>query len=498
MNPIRRLAGQTLIYGLSSIVGRFLNWLLVPVYTNIFMPAEYGVVTEIYAYVTFLMVVMTYGMETGFFRFAGSEKDINRVYSTSVFSLFTSSTLFIILLWIFSQPVANTLKYSGHPEYIIWLALIVALDAFTSIPFAKLRHQNRPVRFMALKFINIFTNIGANLFFLLLCPWLIKTHHLSFIEAIYSENIGVGYIFISNLIASLVTLIFLIPDILRNSALRSVDFRLLRQMLSYSLPLLIVGFAGMINETLDRILLKYLSPASVNAMEQVGIYGANYKLAILMTMFVQAFRYAAEPFFFSHAKEQNSKQIYADVLKYFVICCLLIFLGVMLYLDIVKYFIGKNYHEGLKIVPVLLFANLFLGIIYNLSFWYKLNNMTRYGAYITIFGAAVTLIANFILIPLLGYVGSAWATFICYFLMMIVSWYYGNKFYPVRYDMRSIGIYLAVSLGLYAVSMLARTSMIVVNLLINTALMFVFVAFVLKRENLIKWFVRKKDISPGH
>jgi O-antigen/teichoic acid export membrane protein len=497
MDPIKRLAGQTVIYGLSSIVGRFLNWLLVPVYTNIFLPAEYGVVTELYAYVTFLMIVMTYGMETGFFRFAESEKDLNRVYSTSLASLFASSTIFILLFWIFSNPVAGLLRYSGHPEYITWLALIVGLDAFTAIPFAKLRQQNRPVRFMVLKFVNIFTNIAANLFFLLLCPWLVKNHHFSFIHYIYSSEVGVGYIFISNLISSLVILLFLIPDIFRNSEFRLVDRSLLRKMLGYSFPLLIVGFAGMINETSDRILLKYFSPVTVNAMEQIGIYGANYKLAILLTMFIQAFRYAAEPFFFSHAKEKNSKQIYSDVMKYFIICGLFIFLGVMLYIDIVKYFIGKNYHQGLKVVPVLLFANLFLGIIYNLSIWYKLNNMTRYGAYITIFGAVVTIILNIILIPVIGYVGSAWATFICYFLMMIVSWYYGNKYFPVKYDLKVIGTYLAVSLALWIISLFVRTKIIGVNLVINSILLMGYILFVMKREKPAELLSKNRNISPA-
>jgi O-antigen/teichoic acid export membrane protein len=268
-------------------------------------------------------------------------------------------------------------------------------------------------------------------------------------------------------------------------------------MLGYSFPLLIVGFAGMINETSDRILLKYFSPVTVNAMEQIGIYGANYKLAILLTMFIQAFRYAAEPFFFSHAKEKNSKQIYSDVMKYFIICGLFIFLGVMLYIDIVKYFIGKNYHQGLKVVPVLLFANLFLGIIYNLSIWYKLNNMTRYGAYITIFGAVVTIILNIILIPVIGYVGSAWATFICYFLMMIVSWYYGNKYFPVKYDLKVIGTYLAVSLALWIISLFVRTKIIGVNLVINSILLMGYILFVMKREKPAELLSKNRNISPA-
>ncbi|MCX6258686.1 MAG: oligosaccharide flippase family protein [Bacteroidia bacterium] len=481
-NPIKQLAGQTVIYGMSSILGRFLNWLLVTLYTNIFLPAEYGIVTELYAYVTFLMIVMTYGMETGFFRFADSNEKMNRVYSTTIASLFTSSTIFIVLLWLFSHPIANIIRYPGHPEYVTWLALIVGLDSFTAIPFAKLRQQNRPIRFMVLKLVNIFINIAANLFFLLLCPWILKNHPGSFIHLVYSPSIGVGYIFISNLIASLATLLILAPDIFRNLKLSDTDLKLLKEMLIYSLPLLVAGFAGMINETLDRILLKYLVADPHDAMRQVGIYGANYKLSILLTMFIQAFRYAAEPFFFSHAKEKNSKDIYADVMRYFVIFGLLIFLGVMLYIDVVKYFIGTKYHEGLKVVPILLLANLCLGIYYNLAIWYKLNNMTKFGAYIAIFGAAITIVANILLIPVLGYVGSAWATFICYFLMMVVSYIYGRKYFPIDYKLKTIGEYFFTAMCIFVASILSRHAPGHINLAINSLLMAGFVYQIVKNE----------------
>ncbi|MCK4662683.1 MAG: polysaccharide biosynthesis C-terminal domain-containing protein [Bacteroidales bacterium] len=483
MNNIKKLAGQTVVYGLGTIIPRVLNYLiLTPFYTRIFLKGEYGVITELYAYVAFLMVLLTYGMETGFFRFSEQEKNPDKVYSTSLISLFITSLLFIILIINFAQPIADLIQYSSNKEYIIWFGIIISCDAFSTIPFARLRQQNKALKFSLIKIFNVSVNIGFNVFFFIICPYLEKHYSFSFIDRIYSKEIGVGYAFISNLIASILTLFLLFKDVIKVKLY--FDFSLLKNILKYSYPLLIVGLAGMINEVADKVFLKYLLPENINAMEQVGIYGANYKLAILMTIFIQMFRFAAEPFFFKQVKEKNPKETYADVMKYFIIFGLFIFLGVMLYMDIVKYFIDDKFHEGLKIVPIVLIANLFLGIFYNLSVWYKINNLTHFGAMIAIFGAIVTIILNIILIPKIGYLGSAYATFVCYLTMMFFSYFLGQHFYKIKYDIKTIVIYFIVALGLYFISVKFEQENEVIKLSINTLLIIVFIITVMFLEKI--------------
>jgi len=482
LGKIKQLAGQTAVYGLSSIIGRLLNYLLVPLYTNIFSTGEYGVVTELYAYLSFLIIVLTYGMETGFFRFWESEKGNLKVYSTSLISLFVSSFVFIVLVIIFSKPIASVLEYNNHSEYVIWLGIIIGFDALTAIPFAYLRQQNKALKFALIKLINILIFIGLNLFFLLLCPLLIK-NGIKIPNWIYSSEVGVGYIFISNMFASVITLILLIPTM---KIKFSFDAVIWKKMLLYSLPLLIAGLAGMVNETFDRAMLKRLLTDTSTAMEQLGIYGANYKVSILMTLFIQTFRYAAEPFFFSQAKEKNAKELYAQVMKYFIIFGLIIFLGVLLYLDIIKYFIGENFRSGLKVVPILLLANLFLGIFFNLSIWYKLTNKTSWGALLAIFGAVITISFNLWLIPIMGYMGAAWATLICYFAMMVASFLLGNMFYKVKYPLLRIGIYFLAAFAIYAVSLIVKIDSSSISLLFNSFLFVLYIVFVLYMEPSLK------------
>lgn len=443
---------------MGTIVPRLLNYfLLTPFYTRIFIREEYGIFTELYAYMAFLLVLLTYGMETTFFRFAEKENDPKKVFSTSLFSLFITSVFFIVAVLLFAQPIATAMEYPNNRDYIILFSLIIAIDAFSAIPFVYLRQQNKAVRFSILKVISVVINVGLSFFFLYYCPRALAQDPESWVGAVYSEHIGVGYAFISNLAASAITLLLLLPEI---SGLRPrVDFPLLRRMLRYAFPLLIVGLAGMINEVSDKIIFKYLLivPAGVedgrqHVMAQLGIYGANYKLAVLMTLFIQMFRFAAEPFFFAQAKESNAKQVYADVMKYFIIFCLFIFLGVMFYLDIFKHFIGPKFWEGLYIVPLVLLANLLMGITFNLSMWYKLNDMTRFGAYIALIGAAVTLLLNVLLVPRFSYLGAAWGHLGTYFVMVIVSYFWGQKFYPIDYPLRRIGFYFLLALVLFGVS----------------------------------------------
>jgi O-antigen/teichoic acid export membrane protein len=457
MSTIRKLASQTAIYGLSSIIGRFLNYLLVPLHTiySGFTTDQYGVISEMYAYVAFLVVLLTYGMETAFFRFnSNPDLEKKRVYSTALWTLFISTGLFIVLCWIFQQAVADWLHYPNNAEYVTWFAIIVGLDAISSIPLAKLRSDNKPMIFAFINLSSVAVNIFLNLFFLLYCKSKFDAgEHNWLVDTFYNDEIGVGYVFISNLVASIAKFVMLFPWML--SALVKPSLTILEKMLLYGLPLLIAGLAGIVNETIDRIMLKrMLSPeyGETYALSEVGIYSAVYKISIIITLFIQAFRFAAEPFFFAQAAKSESKEIYAKVMNYFVIVCAVIFLGVMLFLDIAKYFIGEEYWVGLHIVPILLFANIFLGIYYNQSVWYKLTGHTMFGAYIAIFGAIITITLNLILIPLISYEGSAWTTLICYFSMAVASYILGQKYFPVPYNLFKMFFYIGTAFGFYYAS----------------------------------------------
>ena len=492
MKEIRKLAGQTAVYGLGTIIPRLLNYLLLtPFYTRIFEQHEYGVITELYAYLAFFLVLLTYGMETTYFRFAESEKKPDKVYSTSVISLLSTTTLFLLIIGLFNQPVADSIQYSSHKEYILWLALIIGMDAFSAIPFARLRRQNKAFRFAAIKLVNITVNIGLNYFFLSLCPKLYDTS--SFIQSVYDPEMGVGYAFIANLVASGITLLLLIPELV--GVKFQMDFKLWRKMIIYALPLLVVGLAGMFNEVADKILLKYLivlpegsAESSKLAMDEVGVYGANYKLGVLMTIFIQMFRYAAEPFFFEQANKPDAKKIYADVMKYFIIFGLIIFLGVIHFIDIAKYFIGADFREGLGIVPIILLANLFQGIFYNLSVWYKLNNITKYGAYIALTGSLVTLLVNLIAVPVIGYYGSAWGHILCYFSMIVFSYLLGRKFFPVNYPLKSIGAYFLLAMLLFLTSYLFDDFTFNLRISLNAGLFCIFIGIVFYFEKPLRFF----------
>ena len=458
MNPLKKLASQTAIYGLSSVVGRLLNYLLVPLYTRYFLPAEYGVVTELYAYVAFLVVMLTYGMETAFFRFSKKE-ETTKVYSTTLISLLISSVVFVGLIFLNSSAISQWLGYANHPEYIQFFALIIGMDAVASISFAKLREQDKAMRFAFIRIVNIMINIGLNLYFI-----------------VYQEY-GIAYIFIANLVASVITLLMLFPQMISSSWV--FDKKLWKKMMIYALPLLIAGLAGMTNETIDRILLKHLLPNTDMAASELGLYGAFYKLSIIMILFIQTFRFAAEPFFFAQEKEGNSRKIYADVMKYFTIIMAIIFLGVTIFYDVIKGFLGSEYHDerGFLVVSILLLANLFLGIYYNLSIWYKLTEKTKYGAYLSIFGAIITLSLNFTLIPVLGFVGCAWATLVCYFSMTVASYYLGKRHFSVPYQVKRIALYLVGMLCVYFCIYLTD-----LNMWINSLFLLGFIIFVYRLE----------------
>ncbi len=450
MSLIKKLAGETAIYGLSSIVGRFLNFLLLPLYSRVLLPGEYGVVTDLYATSAFLMVIYSYRMESAFFRFGTPAADRERTFSVAMQSLLVTTAILTAGIWLAASPLAGLLTYPQHPEYVRWFALILAFDCLAELPFARLRLEQRPGRFVQAKLLNIGANIALNLFWLLFCPWAAR-QGLDWVHWVWVPGLGVGYIFLSNLLASALTLLFLLPEF---RAIRwHFDRVLWSKMLGYAWPLIIVGFAGIVNEMLSRTMMKYLLTGTpADNLAQLGIFGANYKLAMLITLFTQAYRYAAEPFFFRHAADQDALLTQANVTKWFTIASTIGMLAILLFLDVVKYFLGKKYHGGLDVVPILLVANLLLGLYYNFSVWYRLKDRTRLGAWISLAGAALTIVLNILWIPHFGYVGAAWVTLLCYAFMSWATWQTGRRHYPVPYPLGRMGLYVVLALLVFGLA----------------------------------------------
>ena len=452
------LAKETAIYGVSSIVGKFLNWMLVPLYTYVLQQqSDYGIVTNLSAWTALLLVILTYGMETGFFRFANKEgENAQTVYSTSLIALFTTSLLFAVACVVCQVPIANALGYPAHSEFIALLGIVVAMDAFASIPFAYLRYKKRPLQFAALKLLFVFLNIVLNLFFLVLCP---KIQDWGIISAWYNADYGVGYVFVANILATGIQTLCLLPAV--GEGFRSLgvqEFRssgvfswgLLKQMLRYSLPLLVLGVCGIMNQTLDRILFPFFYDGA-DAQAQLGIYGACFKVAMVMMMFTQAFRYAYEPFVFAKHKDRESVEAYADAMKYYIIFSYMILLGMIFYLDLLKFIIAPSYWEGLKIVPIVLWTYIFQGVYFNLSFWYKLTDKTQWGAYFSLIGVVITFGLQAVFVPRIGYVASAASSTVCYLVIMLLSYFIGRKHLEIPYDLRRIGIYTLLVVTLLAV-----------------------------------------------
>ena len=449
MSGIKKLAGQTMWYGVSSIAARFINYLLTPYLTFKFTESQYGEMSIVYSFIPFMNVVFTYGIETAFFRFA-NHADKKKVYNTTSLSLIFSTVLLTVVLILLQNPLSVLLQVTAHPEYLSLSAAIIAFDALCIIPFAKLRQDGRPVKFAFVKVGGILINIISIYFFLSICPRLLAHDPAHWIGRFYDPNWVVGYVLLANVIQNAITLLLLSKEMLGFDW--KIDGVLWKEMIRYGLPLIIAGFAGMINETFDRIMLAWWAPvSSVDAAKaEVGIYAACYKLSILITLAVQAFRMGAEPFFFKHAQQENAPKIYARVMKFFVITLCFMFLMVAMYLDVWKLFIrNPKMWVGLKVVPILLLANMFLGIYYNLSVWYKLGNKTIAGAYITLIGAAITLLINWLFIPYFSYMACAWATFACYGTMMVVSYVWGQKEFLIPYATKKLITYLAIAVLLF-------------------------------------------------
>ena len=498
MAGLKSLAKDTAIYGLSSIVGRFLNYMLVPLYTAV-LPAVaggYGVVSNVYAFTALMLVLLTFGMETGFFRFANkSGEDPMKVYANSLLSVGGVSLIFVLLCLLFLQPISNLLDYGDHPEFIAMMAVVVALDSFQCIPFAYLRYKKRPVKFAAIKLLSIIGGIGLNLFFLLVCPWL-NVHCPATVSWFYDPDYLVGYIFISNLIISVVQMFFFIPEL--TGFAYKLDRVLLKRMVVYSFPVLILGLVGILNQTVDKMIYPFLFEDRQEGLVQLGIYAATSKIAMVMAMFTQAFRYAYEPFVFGKDREGDNRKMYAAAMKYFLIFSLLAFLAVMFYLDLLRYLVAKGYWEGLGVVAIVMLAEICKGIYFNLSFWYKLTDETRWGAYFSLIGCAIIVVMNIVFVPVYGYIASAWASVAGYGVIMLLSYWMGQKKYPIQYDLKSLGLYILLAAVLYVIGEQVPISDLVLRLAFRTVLLLLFVAYIVKKDlplsqlPVINRFIKKK------
>lgn len=478
MANLKVLARDTAIYGLSSIIGRFLNYLLVPIYTYVINASSggYGVVTNMYAYTALLLVILTYGMETTFFRFANkSGENPGKVYSTILTSVLTTSVLFFVLVLAFLNPISSAMGYPDHPEYIWAMAATVALDAFQSIPFAYLRYKKRPYKFAALKFLFIFMSIGLNLLYFVILP---KTGLNPM--GIYDNGIEVGFVFFINLFCTgFITFLFWKEY---RDAGSGFDWKLLKRMLGYSWPILVLGIAGVLNQSASQIIYP-LVKSGAEGLRELGIYGACVKIAMIMAMITQAFRYAYEPIVFAGVKEKDSREMYGKAMKFFIIFTLLAFLCVMGFLDVLKFIIADGYREGLRIVPIVMVAEIMMGIYFNLSFWYKVIDQTLWGALFSGIGCLALFAVNFMFIPKFGYMACAWAGVAGYGIAMLLSYFVGQKKYPIEYPLKDIAVYVAAAAVLYCGMILTAEYLgTVPQIAVNCVLILAFCALIVKRD----------------
>lgn len=482
MASFKSLAKDTAIYGMSSIVGRFLNWLLVPLYTAKISAASggYGVITNVYSYVALLMVILTFGMETAFFNFSTKGDDRpDTVYSTSLISVGGVSMAFFAIVMLWLNPIASLMGYADHAYFIATMAAVVALDAFQAIIFARFRYEKRPLRFAALKLLFIVLNIGLNLLYFVLLPdWVVKYPALL---AIYNPSIGVGYAFILNLVCTSIVMLIMMKDLAKIKW--QWDSALMRRMLGYAWPILVLGVAGILNQTVDKILFPYIS-TDANATAELGIYGASVKIAMIMAMITQAFRYAYEPFVFANRNESESRSTYAKGMKYFLVFTLLAYLAVVMYIDILKHIIAPDYWVGLRVVPIVMAAEIMMGVYFNLSFWYKLTNRTIWGAVFSGAGCAVLVAVNVLFVPRYSYMACAWAGVAGYGTAMILSYLVGRKYYPVPYEIGRMMVYVALCAALHALSLISFGTLWL-DMPYRTLLIAVFVAAVPETRNIL-------------
>jgi len=482
VKEIRQLAGQTVIYGLGTIVPRFLNYgILTFLYTRIFPKEEYGIITELYAWMVLFQILLTYGMETGFFRFSQDQKEYHKVYSTTLICLFVSSSLFLLLTNVFIKPFSEFLKYENNREYIRMFTAILSIDAFSAIPFARLRRHNKAKTFSIIKILNVIVTIIVVLFFLVVAPE-INSRGKGLPLWLYRPGFGVGYVFLANMAGSLFTLIMLLPWIVDIKP--DFDLGILKRMLNYSIPLLVAGLAGSLNDAVDKLMLRRII-GEENGLYTVGEYGAGYKIGVLMALFVQMFRFAAEPFFFERADKADARKTYAEIMKYFIIVMLIIFLGLNLYKSGIQYILGKEYRNSLVVVPMISMSYLIYGIYVNHSIWFKINNLTKYGIYITLIGTSVTIAVNAFFIPTYGYMASAWAHVFSYLSMVIASFVFASKHYKVEYNLIKLSPYFVMAVAMVVFACLFNYRSVVEEILINTFLLLIFVIYAQYKDKII-------------
>ena len=482
MANLKSLAKDTAIYGLSSIIARFINYLLVPIQTARFAASggEYGIITNVYAYVSLLIILLTFGMETTFFRFMSKEsEDPKKVYSTALTMVMMTSLISAVLLMTFLHPIAASVGYADHPEYVAVMYITVAIDAFMAIPFAYLRYLHRPIKFALLKIINILLNIVLNLLYLVVLPALRLNPF-----GIYDEQftLDVAFVFYINLFCTCATLLMLWKEWTAQPF--KIDKNTCKRMLSYTWPLLVMGLAGQLNQAASQILFPYLFDGSQEeARAQLGIYGACIKIAMIMVMITQAFRFAYEPFVFGKSKDKDNRETYAQAMKFYLIFTLLAFLVVMGYIDILKFLIGETYWEGLRVVPIVMAAEIMFGVFFNLSFWYKLTDRTIWGAYFSGIGAIVLIAIDILLIPRFSYMACAWAGFAAYATSMLLSYFIGQRYYPIAYPIRQMSAYVLLTIVLFLAMQYANSILpLWAALIANTLLIAVFAAYLVKND----------------
>lgn len=465
MAKFKSLARDTAVYGLSSIIGRFLNYLLVPIHTSALVTGDYGITTNIYAWTGLFLVILTFGMETTYFRFANKEtENPEMVYSTVLKMVGCVALIFVVACLLGLQPLANVMGYAEHPWYIGMMVIVVAMDAFQAIPFAYLRYRHKPIHFACLKLLFIFLSISLNLIYF-----------------VWMKGKDVFFAFFINLVCTTIIGLLLIPQLKFKAGF---DKDLAKKMLKYSYPILILGIAGLLNQVADKILFPHIYPDKEDANNQLGIYGACCKIAMIMAMLTQAFRYAYEPFVFGTSREKDSKETYAQGMKFFIIFTLLAFLAVMFYLDILKYFVRQQeYWVGLKVIPIVMAAEIFMGVFFNLSFWYKLTDETKWGAYFSIAGCVVLIAINLIFVPRYGYMACAWGGFCGYGVAMLLSYFVGQKKYPINYPLKSIFIYVVLAMALYVIGFYAvQIDNLWLRLAFRTVLLLVFVGYIIQHD----------------
>lgn len=521
-NPIKKLAGETAIYGLSTILARMINFFFVPIYTRILSQDGYGSYSEIMSYIAVMQVVLVLGLETGCFRFAnnlrnsikekfeGSGKEIEekkeikreeeKPFSDAIITVFSISLLFFGILALFSNEIASLMGYKGYGRMIIYVGGVLALDSITAILFARLRYYQKAFKFALFKSIKILSELGFNLLLFFAVPNYLQTHPDSFLLNFIPAKIDFSYIIFAVFLSCIICTILFIPDFLKVKY--TFTKGLWKKMMLYSLPIMIAGLPGTVNESLDRILFRFFAPAHLSWRAELGVYQAAVKLAVIMNLFIQMFRYAAEPFFFAKVKEKGSNELYAKIMEYFIAFCMLIFLGVTLYIDIIGLILGKDFRGAMNTVPFMLFAYMTLGAIFNVSMWYKLSGQTRFAINITVVGLLVTAVVNIIFMPLFSYWASVAAHVLSCLAMLIYSIYLGNKYYPIPYNWKKIISYVGVAVGIYIVSLglryiieltigeEAKTARMAMTLSINTVLILSYIWYCIKKGNLQHYFIK--------